>query len=86
MPFELKGDMPTCNQEINIFQFESKFILELEVNPNHNPTFIKWNIYKGKLLLLTNISPILIIIILREIIIVMTTFAIMNSLTLDSPK
>jgi len=58
--------MPTCIQEISTFQLEFKVILELEVNPNHNPSYIKWNIFTGKPLTLIDIPPILIIITSRK--------------------
>jgi len=74
--------MSICSQEINLFQFESECILELEVNSNHDLSFIQRNTFKCKSLIPINIQPILIIITLREI----TTFRIMNSLTLNNLK
>ena len=78
--------MPTCNQEISTFQFEFKRVLDLKVSSNHDPSFMKRNIFTGKQLTLIDIPPILIIITLREIIIVLTTFTITISLTLDNSK
>ena len=73
--------MRTYNQEISTFQFESEHILELEINTNHDLRLIKRNIFMGKPLTLIDVPPILIIIISREIIIVITTFIKMDSLT-----
>ena len=85
-PFGLKDDMPTCNQETSTFQIQFECALDLEVNSNHNFSFMKRNILIGEPLTLTHIPPILIIIILREIIIAIITFTVTNSLTLDNTK
>ena len=78
--------MPSCNQEISTFQLEFEHILELEVNLNHDPKFIKRNILTDKSLTPIDIPSMLIIFTSREIIIVMTIFVITNSLTLDNSK